>query len=689
MTQRIDDAAMRYLDAGMCVLPADRKGKRPKPQKWQPFIETAPTAEQLAAMLWDDHDAICIVCGSVSGNLEMIDFDLSGVAYEPWMNAVREHDPELLNNLVIESTPSGGRHVVYRCAEPVPGNAKLAHKMIEADGDIVEVAGKSYPARQDASGWHAKVCVIETRGQGGQFLCAPTEGYAVRAGSFSHVPTISRDQRDMLIGCARALDEDRPPPIGRQQPGPTDSRVGLRPGDDFNARGDMRALLVKHGWRKIRDGENEHWCRPGKEHGTSATLKAGTLFVFTSNAAPLDPNQSYSAFGLYGTLEHAGDWTSATRSLGEQGYGSKPTAPKTQPAKVSPTLPTFDFKTASQLREQYPQLRPPLIDGLLRRGETMNIIASPKIGKSWLVNDLAICIALGQPWLEMPTVQGKVLILDNELHPETMRDRIDRIRAKRAWDDKVIDENLHFVNLRGGLLSIDDLEGSFLALEPNSYSMIVLDAYYRFLPVGVDENDNGAIANIYNVIDRHARSINASFVLIHHTSKGGQAEKSVTDVGAGAGSQSRATDTHLVLRPHKEDGVIVADAAVRSWRPIEPFCLRWNFPLWERDTTGLDPADLRRPERKKRERGTGVTDTDPPDPYGTADAFQRAFIAVPSTRAEIVARARIAGLSGRRADAAVRSCVVQRLVTEQLAVGCRPAIYTPVVSDISPDGIPL
>jgi hypothetical protein len=289
----------------------------------------------------------------------------------------------------------------------------------------------------------------------------------------------------------------------------------------------------------------------------------------------------------------------------------------------------------------------------------------------------------------MPTVQGKVLILDNELHPETMRDRIDRIRAKRAWDDKVIDENLHFVNLRGGLLSIDDLEGSFLALEPNSYSMIVLDAYYRFLPVGVDENDNGAIANIYNVIDRHARSINASFVLIHHTSKGVQADKSVTDVGSGAGSQSRATDTHLVLRPHKEDGVIVADAAVRSWRPIEPFCLRWNFPLWERDSTGLDPADLRRPERKKRERGTGVTDTDPPDPYGTADAFQRAFIAVPSTRAEIVARARIAGLSGRRADAAVRSCVVQRLVTEQLAVGCRPAIYTPVVSDISPDGIPL
>lgn len=48
----------------------------------------------------------------------------------------------------------------------------------------------------------------------------------------------------------------------------------------------------------------------------------------------------------------------------------------------------------------------------------------------------------------------------------------------------------------------------------------------------------------------------------------------LTDVGAGAGSQSRATDAHVVLRPHEEDGVAVLDAAVRSWPPIEPMCMR-------------------------------------------------------------------------------------------------------------------
>ena len=47
------------------------------------------------------------------------------------------------------------------------------------------------------------------------------------------------------------------------------------------------------------------------------------------------------------------------------------------------------------------------------------------------------------------------------------------------------------------------------------------------------------MANIYNQIDWCADQLGCSFVLIHHASKGNQSVKSVTDVGSGAGSQSR------------------------------------------------------------------------------------------------------------------------------------------------------
>ena len=45
-----------------------------------------------------------------------------------------------------------------------------------------------------------------------------------------------------------------------------------------------------------------------------------------------------------------------------------------------------------------------------------------------------------------------------------------------------------------------------------------------------------------------AARLGAAIVLVHHTTKGAQAGKSVTDIGAGGGAQSRAADTHLVAR---------------------------------------------------------------------------------------------------------------------------------------------
>ena len=79
----------------------------------------------------------------------------------------------------------------------------------------------------------------------------------------------------------------------------------VRPGDDFNTRGDVRAVLQKHGWTSldIQPGGNEYWRRPGKTEGNSATLKDGVFYVFSSNAAPFKPGHGYSPFHVYSQLE--------------------------------------------------------------------------------------------------------------------------------------------------------------------------------------------------------------------------------------------------------------------------------------------------------------------------------------------------------------------------------------------------
>src|SRR5262249_7569501 len=81
--------------------------------------------------------------------------------------------------------------------------------------------------------------------------------------------------------------------------------------------------------------------------------------------------------------------------------------------------------TCAQLLCKFPERRASLIDGLLRIGETMNVISAPKIGKSWLSLDLAFCVATGRPWLStFETRKGNVLLIDNELHPETSAHRL-------------------------------------------------------------------------------------------------------------------------------------------------------------------------------------------------------------------------------------------------------------------------
>lgn len=650
------------VDAGLCALPAIRRGeeKRVALPAWKPYQQRLPSTDELGSWFGDDTGAMCIVCGSVSGNLEMIDFDLGGEAFESWKQAVNEQSPGLLDRLVIERTPSGGFHVVYRCAEPVSGNMKLASRVIESDGPEPLVIGtKEYTPRRSGDGvWQVVVTMIETRGEGGLFLCAPSDGYELTQGELVAPPTITSDERDVLLGCAWALDE-APMPVVEGTPSKvnypeTPDSCRSRPGDDFNERGDPREVLQRHGWVLVKPDENEHWRRPGKAAGTSATLKDGVFYVFSTNAPPFDAHKGYAPFAVFALLEHGGDFTKAASALVAEGYGSvpdtdthgvdlsgfiaAPPAPSTEAFQPSPIA-------VGELVASFPLLRPPVIYGLLREGETMNVIASPKTGKSWLTLDLAIAVATGRPWLgRYETVPGQVLIIDNELHRETSAHRIPKVAQARSVAMREISERIFVDNLRGRLLDINAMGVYFDGLDPGQFKVIILDAFYRFMPMGGDENDNGTMANIYNLIDSYANRLGCCFVLIHHSTKGSQSSKSVTDVGAGAGAQSRATDTHLVLRPHEEDGIVVLDAAVRSWAPIDPTCLRWDFPVWSVDDT-LDPAALKN-ERARKKREKPVKEE---PPAWTPERFVGAFMGEPRTRDEIVNAARAEGLSIREA----------------------------------------
>ena len=314
------ETALSYLRAGLCVLPAILAEKRPALPVWRAYQERLPTEKEVAAW-FARAGALCLVTGGVSGNLEMLDFDLGGEAFQAWSEHVKQADPALLDHLVIEQSPSGGSHVVYRCQSPVSGNMKLAQRRQPADGpDEVTIRGKALKPRQDADGrWHVLLTLIETRGEGGLFLCAPTPGYELLQGDFTALPVLTEAEREVLLEAAWSLNQHVPEPVD-QPPSAGEPSAG-RPGDDFNRRGDIRAVLRKHGWTLAKGGDNEYWRRPGKTSGWSATLKDGVFFVFSSSAAPFEPQTAYAPFSVYTVLEHQGDFAAAASALRHAGYG--------------------------------------------------------------------------------------------------------------------------------------------------------------------------------------------------------------------------------------------------------------------------------------------------------------------------------------------------------------------------------
>jgi len=154
-------------------------------------------------------------------------------------------------------------------------------------------------------------------------LCAPL-GYAAnrwanRAMGLKKWTRLDRLGAVLLSLFYGPLNEYLPAP----EPTPAGCSNLARPGDDFAARGDVRAVLTRHGWTLAKAGQNEYWRRPGKTAGWSATLKDRAFYAFSSNAAPFEPNKAYSPFGVYALLEHNGDFAAAAGALRAEGFGGE------------------------------------------------------------------------------------------------------------------------------------------------------------------------------------------------------------------------------------------------------------------------------------------------------------------------------------------------------------------------------
>lgn len=305
----VKETASHYLSLGLNPVPVKGGSKIPNRESWGNLI----TEEELESIEWEE---IGVATGMVSKNLEALDFDLKN-ADDPkeFLQQFRALAGDaLVKKLVMQRTPSGGYHLIYRC-------------------DKIESSQKLAKNKEGAA-------ILETRGHGGYIKCYPSEGYSMVQGSFDDIPFITAEERFQLFVSGRQLnqllkkdtekrlsDEERDYQ-SRFPEYDNDPQIGLD-------------LLFEHGWKEF--GRAAGWVnltRPGKEisEGMSGgyNLDGKFLFVFSTSQDNFSTEKPYNNSAIFAELECGGNYKKAYAMLYEQGYGK-------DDEEEEGLLPTVDF----------------------------------------------------------------------------------------------------------------------------------------------------------------------------------------------------------------------------------------------------------------------------------------------------------------------------------------------------------
>lgn len=156
--------------------------------------------------------------------------------------------------------------------------------------------------------------------------------------------------------------------------------------------------------------------------------------------------------------------------------------------------------------------RPPIIDGLLYSGAYI-IAGAPKIGKSFLVAQLAYHVSTGQKLWEYDVHQGTVLYL-------ALEDDFGRIQNRMFMMYGVEDtDKLHFATVAGKIGNgLDEQLENFMQEHPDT-KLIIIDTMQKIREAGSEAYSYASDYEIIGVLKRFADRHNICVLIVHHTRK--------------------------------------------------------------------------------------------------------------------------------------------------------------------------
>lgn len=494
----------KYISLGLSCIPCiDKKPTIP----WKAFQTCLPALE--IAEKWEATQ-VAIVCGSVSGGLICIDFDIkNGNRYDDWIMLINNQYPELLSKLVIEKSPSGGYHVIFRSNFSIK-NIKLA---VNKEG----------------------LCTIETRGEGGYFVCNPSPNYTIEYGNFENIQKLTTDETEIVLSVAKSFNEKT---IEIEYPKIENTNGGLTPFDDYDSKNGnaVENILVCHGWKTIfKNKDKIYFQRPDKTgRGISATWNVIPNRFYVFSTSTIFKNETvYKPSAIYTILEKNGDYREAAKTLFRLGYGKRPE----EKEKVNTNKQKMCLLDTNKIRAKiydileygYPRGKSTGWKNLDKfysvvKGQFTVIHGVPSSGKSEFVDALAINLAKIDEWKFVVFSPENYPI---EMHYHKLIEKICEMELRNIQKSEIdnainfIDSHFYFIDALEEDISLDYiLEQTQELIKLKKIDSLIIDPWNEIeLSRPKDLGESDYIGQCLRKLRKFARKNNIHLFIIAHPTK--------------------------------------------------------------------------------------------------------------------------------------------------------------------------
>jgi len=551
------EIARKMVASGISVIPIGT-AKRPA-IPWKEFQSRLPSEEELKE--WystPDKHGIGMPCGKVSGNLEVIDFDIRDhkdlvQSANAYCQNVFVSDPDFPFEKIARVKTPHGLHLVYRCESPVEGS----HKLLQGRGE-----GGTLQT------------LIETRGEGGYVLCAGSPAHCHPSGAlYQHLDgpelwelePITDQQRSTLLVEAKWNQNETEEARKEAVSVPVNIASPESAGSDFAVRTSWAEILLPHGFEHVgRSGETDQWKRPGTQNAVSATTNhdgSDLFFAFSPNCGyGIEAERGYSKFSMFTHLNHGGDFSASAKALAAAGFGTQRDLSHIDLSEIlkdepKPWVDPHGFETFGDFMSQPAEVEY-FVKDIMAKRQSFLIAGPEKSLKTGIgVMDLGYSLATGTPFLgrfECPEA-----VRTGIMTGETSREKFQRQFRNRMESDALLfpdrpEPLLWITSSLPDMSSVDHLNQMRDVIQRYSLQVLIIDPAYLCMGDFADHTSNvSKMGNMLRQLDEVMRETGCTLVLLHHTNRKHEPGKPLTlrdTSGAGYAEWARQW---ILLSPRK------------------------------------------------------------------------------------------------------------------------------------------